>query len=59
MYIIRFVFPLAFQRRIPNHSTTKTRIATAKTSHNVENDDEGGEGYDKIFWSATVFLHYT
>ena len=31
-YIIRFVFLLAFQRRIPNCSTTKTWEATAKTA---------------------------
>ena len=36
-YIIRFVFPLAFQHRIPNCSTAKTRTATTKTKHEVEN----------------------
>ena len=36
-YIIRFVFPLAFQRRIPNCSTAKTPNATTKTKHVVEN----------------------
>ena len=35
--IIRFVFPLAFQRRILNCSTAKTRAATTKTKHEVEN----------------------
>ena len=30
----------------------KTCKATAKTRHEVENDGKGGEGYDKIFWSA-------
>ena len=35
---IRFVFPLAFQRRIPNFSTTKTREATAKRKRKVKND---------------------
>ena len=24
----------------------------AKTRHEVENDGEGGEGYDEIFWST-------
>ena len=28
----------------------------AKTRHEVENDGEGGEGYNEIFWSATVFF---
>ena len=35
--IIRFVFPIAFQRRIPNCSTAKTLDATTKTKHVVEN----------------------
>ena len=35
--IIRFVFSLAFQRRILNCSTAKTRAATTKTNHEVEN----------------------
>ena len=35
--IIRFVFPLAFQRRIRNCSTAKIRAATTKTKHEVEN----------------------
>ena len=35
---IRFVFPLAFQRRILNCSTAKTREATAKRKWKVEND---------------------
>ena len=51
-YIIRFIFSLAFQRHILNCYTTKTRQATAKTRHKVKNDGEGGEVYDKIFWSA-------
>ena len=33
--IIRFVFPLAFQRCIPNCSTTKTREATAKRKRKI------------------------
>ena len=45
--IIRFVFPLAFQRRIPNYSTAKTREATAKTRHTVQNDGKGGRGMTK------------
>ena len=36
-YIIRFVFPLAFQRRIPNCSTAKVRDATTITKHVMEN----------------------
>ena len=36
--IISFVFPLAFQRRIPNCSITKTHQAMAKTRHTVQND---------------------
>ena len=36
--IIRFVFPLAFQRSIPKCSNTKTREATAKRKWKVEND---------------------
>ncbi len=35
--IIRFVFSLAFQRRILNCYTAKTRAATTKTKHEVEN----------------------
>ena len=50
--IIKFVFPLAFQRLIPNCSTTKNREATAKTRHKVENDGKGGEVYDEIVWSS-------
>ena len=42
--IIRFVFPLAFQRHIPNCSTIKTRKATAKIRHKVKNNGKGGEG---------------
>ena len=41
-YIIRFAFPLAFQRRIPNCSTAKTDDATTKTKHKVENEGKGG-----------------
>ena len=37
-YIIRFVFPLAFQRRIRNCSTAKTREDIAKRKRKVEND---------------------
>ena len=47
-YIIRFAFPLAFQRRIPNCSTAKTHDATTKTKHKVENEGKGGERYDEI-----------
>ena len=36
-YIIIFLFPLAFQRRIPNCSKAKNRDATTKTKHFVEN----------------------
>ena len=43
--IIRFVFPLAFQRCIRNCSTAKTRAATTKTKHKVEND-------------GSAFLHF-
>ena len=35
--IIRFVFALAFQRSILNCSMVKTRAATTKTKHEVEN----------------------
>ena len=44
-YIIRFVFPLAFQHRIRKCSTAKTRAATTKTKHKVEND-------------GSAFLHF-
>ena len=41
-YIIRFVFPLAFQCRIQNSSTEKTREDIAKRKRKVENDGKGG-----------------
>ena len=44
-YIIRFVFPLSFQRHNRNCSTTKTRATTTKTKHEVEND-------------GSAFLHF-
>ena len=43
--IIRFFFPLAFQRRIPSCSTAKTREATAKRKRKIEND-------------VSAFLHF-
>ena len=46
-YIIRFVFSLAFQRRIRNCSTAKTREDIAKRKRKVEN--EGQLIVDKIF----------
>ena len=39
------LFPLAFERRIPNCSTVKTRKAMAKKRHKVENNWKGG-GYN-------------
>ena len=36
--VIRFVFPLAFQRPIQNYSTAKTGEDMAKTKRKVEND---------------------
>ena len=38
IYIIRFVFPLAFQRRNSNCSTAKTREDTAKRKRKGENN---------------------
>ena len=38
IYIIRFVFPLAFQRHNSNCSTAKTREDTAKRKQKVENN---------------------
>ena len=43
--IIRFVCPLAFQCRIPNYSTAKTREDMAKRKRKVEND-------------CSAFLHF-
>ena len=43
--IIRFVFPLAFQRRIQNYSTANTREDITKRKRKVEND-------------VPAFLHY-
>ena len=40
--VIIFVFPLAFQCRIPNYSTAKTREATVKARHIVQNNGKGG-----------------
>ena len=45
--IIRFVCSLAFQRRILNCSTAKTREDTAKRKRKVESDGWGG-GYDEM-----------
>ena len=42
LYIIRFVFPLAFQCRIRNCSTAKTREDIAKRKRKVEN---GGSAF--------------
>ena len=42
--IIRFIFSLAFQRRILNCSTSKTREALTKRMQKVEDDGEGGGG---------------
>ena len=39
--IIRFVFPLAFQRHIRNCSIAKTCPSTTKTKQKVENDGKG------------------
>ena len=50
----RFVFPLAFQHRIPNCSTTKTHEATSKTRHKVENDGERGRGMTKYFGAHCI-----
>ena len=44
-YIVRFVFPLAFQCRIQNCSTAKTREDIAKRKRKVEND-------------GSAFLHF-
>ena len=43
--VIRFVFPLAFQCRIPNYSTAKTCEDIAKRKRKVEND-------------CSAFLHF-
>ena len=40
-YIIRFYFPLAFQRRIRNCSTAKTGEDIAKSKRKVKNDWQG------------------
>ena len=45
--VIRFVCPLAFQCRIRNCSTAKTREDIAKSKRKVEND--GKLIVDKIF----------
>ena len=36
--VIRFACPLAFQRRIPNYATAKTREDMAKRKRKAEND---------------------
>ena len=51
--MIRLDFPLAFQRRIANYSTAKTREATAKTRHKVEND---GVGFSSWFGFAQTYF---
>ena len=60
--VIRFVFPLAFQCRIPNYSTAKTREDIAKRKRKVQNEGKGGRGMTKYnvqnVEHATVYLHY-
>ena len=45
--IIRFIFPLAFQRCIRNCSTAKNHEDIAKRKRKVENDFKGGGGMTK------------
>ena len=47
-YIIRFVFPLAFQCHIQNCSTAKTREDMAKRKRKVENDGKEGGRDDSL-----------
>ena len=42
LIVIRFVFSIAFQRRIGNCSTAKTREDIVKRKRKVENDGKGG-----------------
>ena len=55
-YIIRFVFPLAFQCRIRNCSTAKTREDMAKRKRKVENDGSAFLNFLDSFKHISRFL---
>ena len=55
-YIFRFVFPLAFQRRIPKCSTAKTREDIAKRKRKVENDGSAFLNFLDSFKHFSRFL---